>query len=101
MVDKIKSLLERASALVEELKVSKKDSDEEFNIFNITGFVSDEVKVCRMLAEILNPDGKHGCGAIFLESFMKSVLRLEFEPQELNEAWVYTECRTEQDRYSN
>ena len=98
MVDKIKSLLERASTLVEELKVAKKDSDEEFNIFNITGFVSDEVKVCRMLAEILNPEGKHGCGAMFLESFMKGVLSLDFEPQELNEAWVYTECHTEQDR---
>lgn len=98
MVEKIKSLLEKSSAIIEEMKATNKDSRDEFNIFNITGFASDEVKVCRMLAEILNPDGKHGCSAMFLESFIKSVLGLDFEPQELDEAWVYTECHTEQDR---
>ena len=98
LTENINSLLEKSSVIVEELKATKKDSGEDFNIFNITGFASDEVKVCRMLAEILNSDGKHGCGAIFLESFMKSVLGLDFETQELDKSWVYTECHTEQER---
>ena len=94
----IATLLNKASAIVEELKVIKTNSDETFNIFNITGFATDEVKVCRMLAEILSPDGKHKRGVFFLDSFINNVLGLDLEAQELNEAWVYTECHTDQER---
>lgn len=94
----VETLLSRASAIVEELNAAKANSDETFNIFNITGFASDEVKVCRMLAEILSPDGKHKRGVSFLDSFINNVLGLDLEAQELDEAWVYTECHTDQER---
>lgn len=94
----VETLLSRASAIVEELNAAKANSDETFNIFNITGFASDEVKVCRMLAEILSPDGKHKRGVSFLGSFINNVLGLDLEAQELDEAWVYTECHTDQER---
>lgn len=94
----ITMLLNEASDIIKEHEQIRIAKGKEFNIFNITGFSSDEVKVCRMLAEILNPNGKHNCGEIFLESFLNNVLQLEFESEELEQAWVYTECHTEQER---
>ena len=33
-----------------------------------------EVLMCRFLADLLNPEGQHGCGTLFLKSFLEDVL---------------------------
>ena len=45
----------------------------DYNVFHILGISAKEVIMCRFLADLLNPEGQHGCGI----SFLKSLHRLE------------------------
>lgn len=46
-----------------------------YNIFGVLGIYAKEVIMCRFLADLLNPEGKHGCGILFLKSFVQDVLK--------------------------
>lgn len=46
-----------------------------YNIFNVLEINAKEVIMCRFLADLLNPEGQHGCGILFLKSFLRDVLR--------------------------
>lgn len=91
-------LLKCAGNIIETQKKDAKNSESEFNIFKITGIATDEVKVCRMLAEIIKPNGTHNRGTFFLSSFMKKVLSLDISDDEINQTRVYVEYHTEFDR---
>jgi hypothetical protein len=43
----------------------------EYNIFKLLGVNRDEVKNTAFLANLLNPDGSHGQGLLFLKSFLE------------------------------
>lgn len=62
-----------------------------FNIFEITNVCSDEVIICRVLHEILSPEGSHFQGRKYLETFIKDVLGIEMSEKELETAKVYRE----------
>lgn len=47
----------------------------EYNIFNILGVEAKEVVMCRFLTDLLNPEGQHGCGILFLKSFFSSIIK--------------------------
>lgn len=47
----------------------------EYNIFNVLEINEKEVVMCRFLADLLNPEGQHGCGILFLKSFLEDVLK--------------------------
>ena len=96
---------ERAAFLLSETKqvlneyVEKEFEDgEAFNLIEIMGVSSDEVKICRLLSEIIDPVGKHGKGTLFLNLFMKQVLAIDVDENELKTAKVYTEYHTYGDR---
>lgn len=46
----------------------------EYNIFHVLGVAEKEVVMCRFLSDLLNPEGQHGCGILFLKSFLEEVL---------------------------
>ena len=46
----------------------------DYNVFHTLGISAKEVIMCRFLADLLNPEGQHGCGISFLKSFMHDVL---------------------------
>lgn len=46
-----------------------------YNIFSVLEIYEKEVAMCRFLADLLNPEGQHGCGILFLKSFLKDVLK--------------------------
>lgn len=46
----------------------------ECSVFRVLGVAWDEVKMCRFLADLLNPEGDHNCGALFLNSFLRFFL---------------------------
>ncbi len=50
-------------------------SPSEYNIFNVLEVTEKEVVMCRFLTDLLNPEGQHGCGILFLKSFFKYVLK--------------------------
>lgn len=47
-----------------------------YNIFNVLEVQSREVIMCRFLTDLLNPEGRHGCGIQFLKSFVRDVLKM-------------------------
>lgn len=47
----------------------------EYNIFNVLEINEKEVVMCRFLADLLNPEGQHGCGTLFLKSFLEDILK--------------------------
>lgn len=46
-----------------------------YNLFNVMGIQGKEVLMCRVLADLLNPEGQHGQGILFLKSFLADVLK--------------------------
>lgn len=91
-------LLNEASKIIKEHEQNRIANGDEFNIFKITGIQSDEVKMCRMLAEIIDPMGTHNEGQFFIRSFVKKVLYLDIAEEELKTAKVYVEYHTGTDR---
>ena len=64
--------------LLETKRLQKVDEErkrgEWFNVFNVLGMSTDEVRThSRFIAELLNPQGSHGCGDEFLKAFIKVI----------------------------
>ena len=38
-----------------------------YNVFRVLGIQEKEVVMCRFLADLLDPQGDHGCGVLFLK----------------------------------
>lgn len=71
-MEKIKELLHQVEVIIRHYKEISHLSGEDFNIFKIIDATTDEVKVhSAFIAELLNPQGLHGQGAVFLELFVK------------------------------
>ncbi len=71
---KIMSLLESVKEIVAQYKAENYRNGKEFNIFYIQRTSSDEKRVCRFIRELLDPNGSHGQGILFLRRFVKDVL---------------------------
>ncbi len=68
--DILKSLLARVQNILEQNRAIEKLRGENFNLFTILDRRNDEVKThSALLAELLNPQGSHGQGSIFLNHF--------------------------------
>lgn len=69
MDNKIEALLQDIKKDLEELKAKQKAS-ENFNIFSTLGVELLETRHSKFLAELLNPNGSHGCNDLFLKQFL-------------------------------
>lgn len=67
-------LFQQAAHILEKDNMHKKQTGNNFNIFRITNIFDDEVKICRVLHDLLNPDGNHFQGPLFLKAFIERVL---------------------------
>lgn len=72
-MDYYADLLSRISANCKELSSYMPLS--EYSIFNVLEIKAKEVVMCRFLADLLSPEGQHGCGILFLKSFLQDVLK--------------------------
>lgn len=97
-VKTIEHMLLEATEIIKKHEDIKVNSGELFNLLEVSGINTDEVKMCRILAEIINPDGSHCMGDIFLKRFSDLVLGLEMDEKELSQAKVYTEYPTNENR---
>ena len=68
-MDDYRNLLLRVSTDLKSQKSMSYNSNSEYNIFQILGVAKKEVVMCRFLTDLLNPEGRHGCGILFLKSF--------------------------------
>lgn len=76
---KLESLLKQVSEIVAIEKTQqeeKRKRGENFNIFNVLGLSTSEVRLhSAFLAELLNPNGYHGLGYKFLEAFLCNIIQ--------------------------
>lgn len=75
----IEILLKQISKIVVKEKIQqeeKRKRGENFNIFDVLGLSTNEVRLhSAFLAELLKPNGDHGLGDKFLDSFIKQVIK--------------------------
>ena len=64
-----------------------------FNIFRALGIESNEVLVCRLLRELLDPNGMHGLEKEPLRSFLRDVVEVPFDEEDLDSAVVENETK--------
>lgn len=76
-MENLKQLLAQVSNIVDidnQIQEEKRKRGEKFNVFNVLGLWSDEVRLhSAFLAELLNPKGNHGLEDAFLKAFIKIV----------------------------
>lgn len=91
---KVESFLADVKPIVEENERRRKEKEKKgdfFNIFSILKAETDEVKThSAFLAELLNPNGTHGQGDLFLKNFLKIIAPNEdliTENAEVNIEW--------------
>ena len=68
----IDQLLRKVQTIGKTYDIVAKATGERFNIFSILNMETDEVKThSRLIAELLNENGTHGQGAVFMEKFLE------------------------------
>ena len=87
-MDNAKMLLLEISKLSERIKQINESTGGLFNIFDITSVSHDEVTICRVIYELINPKGSHYQKGKYLKMFCEKVLGLDFTLNECNSATV-------------
>lgn len=90
-MDNEKRLLLEISKLSARIKQINESTGGLFNIFDITSVSHDEVTICRVIYELINPKGSHYQKGKYLKMFCKTVLGLDFSLEICNKATVYRE----------
>lgn len=76
--ESLKQLLGQVNTIDKAYKIVKQNTGEDFNLFQILGMETAEVKThSRFLAELLNPNGSHMQGNTFLKLFIEYFNTLE------------------------
>ena len=85
-------LLNNVRAIAEKYEFLRKETGCDFNIFEIANIATREVTICRVLYDLLSPNGSHHQGDRYLRLFVENVLRLEnCAENEWDKAKVYRE----------
>lgn len=76
-INRIESLLNKVETIrnkSEEAKQRSFNKGKEFDVFSIVGLWDEEVNLhSAIIAELLNPNGSHGAGDIFLKLFLQTI----------------------------
>lgn len=71
--DRIETFLENVREPLRKAVRDRRLAAADFNVFEAAGIYSRELSHSHFLAELLNPDGTHGQGSLFLNSFLERV----------------------------
>ena len=99
-INVLQNLLQKLAPKVkekeEELNQRKREGGF-FNIFFSANIWKKEVQICRLLWDLLSPEGSHGLGSLFLSLFNQTVLeqRHRMDLDEIRQARVYREDYTD------
>lgn len=75
----MEQLIQKIQLISEKYQILAKETGKNFNIFEIAHINTDEVRLCRVLNELINPNGKHCLGRLYLDLFLKIVLKINPE----------------------
>lgn len=96
-IQDLKGLLLKVSDISKKYEEKAKESGENYNVFNILGLSTREVRThSAFIADLLDPEGLHGEGSIFLELFIEQIKsKINFEIK--NSA--YNNAKIEKEKY--
>ena len=88
-------LLNNVKAISEKYEFLRRETGGDFNIFEIANISTKEVAICRVLHDLLSPNGSHHQGDKYLKLFVANVLKLDdYAENGLANAKVYREYMT-------
>lgn len=103
MVEIINSLLNEVKKISDKYENKKlqlletaKKTGCDFNIFEIIGISTKEVYICRLLAELLDPNGCHAQNTAYLELFYNSFLKNQIDDLNIEKIIIIKEDLTKQ-----
>lgn len=94
----IELLLQEISAISTKYELLNQKTGGYFNVFKISNLATDELTICRVLYELLSPDGSHYQGSTYLKMFIKNVLRLDISETEMSTVKVFREYLIDEKR---
>lgn len=97
MEDQLSIITECEGIVNEHLKATE-ELNSSYNIYRLLNVTDKEVPMCRILADLLDPDGSHGEGSKYLKEFFSVVLHQSITDNELLDAKVYREYRITDER---
>ncbi|MCI6580495.1 MAG: PD-(D/E)XK nuclease family protein [Oscillospiraceae bacterium] len=65
--------------------------EQEYNIFSVLEISRKEVFICRVLSDLINPEGNHGKGSKYLKTFLKDILNRDDADEIFKDAFVFKE----------
>jgi len=84
-------LLQNINAISKKYELLNQKTGGYFNIFDIAKIATDEVRICRVLFQLLSPKGNHFQGNTYLKSFISNVLNIDMDEKELTSVRVFRE----------
>ena len=85
----LSSILADITVIRQQSELLRKYKGYGFNLIRLLGAETDEVKICRLLYELLSPKGSHSQGSKFLRLFYSMVLGKNFSEEVIASSWVY------------
>ncbi|MDR2757901.1 MAG: PD-(D/E)XK nuclease family protein, partial [Spirochaetaceae bacterium] len=66
-------LLDGVKDIIKRYEAQWQKTGEKYNIFKVAGIARQEVIMCRVLADLLNPKGAHGRSSLYLKLFWETI----------------------------
>ncbi|GHV91765.1 hypothetical protein AGMMS50268_22680 [Spirochaetia bacterium] len=66
-------LLDGVTGIIKRYEAQWQKTGEKYNLFKVAGIAHKEVIMCRVLADLMNPQGTHGQGSRFLRLFWETI----------------------------
>lgn len=66
-------LLDGVTDIIKRYEAQWQKTGEKYNLFKVAGIAHKEVIMCRVLADLMNPQGTHGQGSRYLKAFWKTI----------------------------
>ncbi|GHV02357.1 hypothetical protein FACS189485_02560 [Spirochaetia bacterium] len=93
-------LLDGVTGIIKRYEAQWQKTGEKYNLFKVAGIAHKEVIMCRVLADLMNPQGTHGQGNPYLKAFWGTMasklpgsLTLNFEHTRVTTEYVIDENR--------
>lgn len=93
-----KLLLNNIAKITNKYEEIYRKTGQYFNVFSIAGIEHDEVKICRILKELLDPKGSHYQKEKYLKLFVKNILKINIDDDEYRNVLVYNEYLIDNNR---
>jgi len=101
-IETAEKLLERTLVVKKCLENQYRETGEAYNVFKSARIHNDERKMCNVLADWLDPKGRHYRGSAYLNLFMEEVVRQRLKMDvalDPSKTEILREYRTDEDRY--